>query len=107
MSTIKVATSKRVVVHDLHRVSIHHVGIQGPPGAGGTGAGAAAPTVLAYSATNNYTLASAPADPAAVQFFVNGAKQRHGADYTITGTVIAWVSTDLILSTTDTIEVYT
>jgi hypothetical protein len=99
--------NRRVVIHDRHRVSIHHVGIQGPPGAGGTGAGASPPTVLAYSATNSYTLPTAPIDPSTIQFFVNGAKQRYGADYTVTGTVIAWVSTDLILSTTDTIEVYT
>jgi hypothetical protein len=32
-------SNRKIVIHDRHRVSIHHVGIQGPPGAGGAGQG--------------------------------------------------------------------
>lgn len=37
---------------------------------------------------------------------LNGAKQRYGIDYTIAGTVLTWISSQFILRTSDTLELY-
>lgn len=51
--------NRRVVIHDHHRVSIHHVGIQGPPWGLGTGGGAIPlPSLPAVSALSALRLVS-------------------------------------------------
>lgn len=62
--------------------------------------------VLTYSPSNIYNLSGQPVDPARALFFVNGAKQVYGSDYTINSTVLTWVSSNLSLSVNDTIEIY-
>ena len=80
---------------------------QGPPGTPGPpGLGTTPVAITATATPNTYSLAIAPIDPAAVLLFINGAKQRYGADYNIVGTVINWISPNLSLSPDDTIEVY-
>lgn len=83
------------------------VGIQGPPGIPGESAGLGSNRqVLTYSPSNSYNLNGQPTDPAKTLFFVNGAKQIYGADYTINSTVLSWVSPSLQLAVNDTIEIY-
>lgn len=62
--------------------------------------------VLTYSPSNIYNLQGQPSNPAKALFFVNGAKQVYGVDFTINNTVLAWVSSSLQLAVNDTIEIY-
>lgn len=86
-------------------IAIHNADPFAHPGLGGGGGGLALVT-LVYSIAGTYALPIAPVDPAALQLFINGAKQRYGADYNIVGTVLNWISPNPSLSTTDTIEAY-
>lgn len=70
------------------------------------GGAAAVREVLTYSPSNSYNLQDQPSNPAKSLFFVNGAKQVYGVDFTINNTVLAWVSSTLQLGVNDTIEVY-
>jgi hypothetical protein len=81
---------------------IAHPGLGGG-GPGGPGGGL---TTLTYSPSGNYTLSVAPSRPDLSLLFVNGAKQVYGADYTINGTVLSWVSTSLSINAQDIIEAY-
>ena len=90
-------------------IAAHNANTLAHPGLAGGGGGTVSELTrapLTYAASGSYTLPIAPADPASVQLFVNGAKQHYGPDYTITGTVLAWISPSFTLTTTDTIEAY-
>jgi hypothetical protein len=88
-------------------IAQHNADLSAHPGLGGGGPGGSSLiATFAYDFGNTYTLPIAPIDPASTLIFINGAKQRYGADYNFNGTVLNWVSADLTLSTGDTIEVY-
>jgi hypothetical protein len=72
----------------------------------GGGGGGGILVTLVYTPANNYALPISPVNPATVQVFINGGKQVYGLDYNIIGTVLNWISPNLTLSASDTIEVY-
>jgi hypothetical protein len=50
-----------------------------------------------------FTLAQAPLDDGAVEMFINGLKQQHGVDYSVSGTTVTYLGTPSLI-TTDVVE---
>ena len=55
----------------------------------------------------SFSLTASPLVPAAVHIFLNGIRQRHTSDFTVSGTTISWVSLTTLLTSDSLIAVYT
>jgi len=55
---------------------------------------------------NTFTLSTTPSDADTVQMFVNGAKQKYGTDYTVSGDTVTFISPDLTMLTTFDVEFF-
>jgi hypothetical protein len=74
-------------------------------GGGGGSIGQVQETIaISTNGQTSITLGSSPSKGSAVEMFVNGNKENYGADYTVSGLTVTWISTDFSLQTTDVVE---
>lgn len=79
-------------------------GVMGPPGP-------LTSTATGYPLTvgvNGQTVIQLPVivtDPTKVGLYVNGVRQRYGLDWTVSGTLLTWLSPNFTLLTTDALEI--
>lgn len=55
----------------------------------------------------SFSLTATPLVSAAVHIFLNGVRQRHTTDFTVSGTSITWVSSTSLLTSDSLVAVYT